>query len=455
MSALDSVLPTPRLQEIDEVEIAAPSEIVWDTVRHRNLAHSPLIRALFALRTLPERLAGEAPRTAAICVDELASSPEKPGFQLLVEVPPDELVVGAIGKVWQPHIPFVHVADAPAFASFREPGFIKVAWALQVEPRGETHTRLKVEVRVDATDDAAWRAFNRYFLVIGPASRVIRRLSLRSIARELRSHHASSTDTAEVHDGVRDVLEGLGGALRIAWQLITPIGRHAQSVAGLDEAQSEARFPGDELVGAPAWSWTHAIEVAASAADVWPWVAQIGATRAGFYSYQWLENLVGCNIRNADRVHPAWEAQPGEAFFVHPSAPPLTVTKLERGRYFVVHGAADEQARAAGRPWVTVSWLFQVEPLAAERCRVISRYRAAYSHHLGTRLSYGPALLRPIGSVMDRRMLMGIQSRAERARRAAYRDVRSAGDTQAHRGAAAAPQDRENHEQESTTWPST
>lgn len=53
MSALDLLIPTPRLVEVDSVDVAAGPEEVWQFVRHGNLATSPLVRALFGLRSIP------------------------------------------------------------------------------------------------------------------------------------------------------------------------------------------------------------------------------------------------------------------------------------------------------------------------------------------------------------------------------------------------------------------
>ena len=72
----------------------------------------------------------------------------------------------------------MHVDGADAFAAFAEPRYVKVAWAIRVSPLdGGTH--LELELRVSATDDTAWRRFRRYFHLIGPASRYIRRSLLR------------------------------------------------------------------------------------------------------------------------------------------------------------------------------------------------------------------------------------------------------------------------------------
>lgn len=97
---------------------------------------------------------------------------------------------------------------------------------------------------------------------------------------------------------------------------------------------------------------------------------------------------------------------------LHPDAPPLSVVEVFPGRCFVAH-AADESARAAGQPWVAASWLFLVEPLGPGRCRFLSRYRADCSDDLVTRLTFGPALVEPVGFAMDRRMLKGVKGRAE------------------------------------------
>jgi hypothetical protein len=161
------------------------------------------------------------------------------------------------------------------------------------------------------------------------------------------------------------------------------------------------------------------VEIEAPAASVWPWVAQLGAGHAGFYSYQWLENIAGCGLRNAETVHPEWEVREGEALVIHPDVPPLRVMSVDRGRSFVVHAPADARALAEGKPWAAASWLFLIEPLGPQRCRFISRYRASCSSDLATRVSFGPAVVEPIGFEMDRRMLLGVKQRAEASRQAA------------------------------------
>ena len=190
--------------------------------------------------------------------------------------------------------------------------------------------------------------------------------------------------------------------------------RGARRHWGLDAKEAARAYPGDDRVATPRWDWTHAVAIDAPAEAVWPWLAQIGADRGGFYSYQWLENLAGCELQNAETIHPEWQLREGDTLRLHPKMPPLAIVDVEEGRHFVAYGAPDEAARAAGKPWAAVSWLFAIEPLGPRSCRVISRYRCATSDDLATRLSLGPTLLEPIGFAMDRRMLLGIKERVER-----------------------------------------
>ena len=589
------LIPSPRLRELDSVDVAASPEVVWKLLRHGDLARSPLVRALFAIRTLPERLASKDVPPFSARLDDLVSTEQRPGFQILAEEPAREVAVGAIGKVWRLEIPFTHVDGAAAFAAFDTTGWIKVAWAIRVTPRGDAGARVEVEVRVAATDDASWKRFERYFRIIGPGSRFIRASLLASIARDLgvpdanenlralpgdellpdapaqithgitinappdriwpwlvqmgchrggfyavdlldnggapsardihpelqsievgdvlpaapgspngfevlridapralilgglfdidadterrfdaprpahfwqvtwsfilepldaqttrlhvRARAAFSVDErlhAEwirpVHhfmqvaqlrhiktraegrmprDGAREIVSGLGGAMRMLLALLTPFLRNGRSHWGLDVAAGSRVLPGDSLIPNPRWQWTHGIVIDAPIDDAWPFVAQMGATHGGFYSYQWLENLVGCEVRNAETVHPEWVVHEGDAFTLHPEAPPLRVVEVCEGRYFVAHAAPDEASRNAGGPWASASWSFFLEPIDETHCRFISRFRSAYSDDVQTALVNGPVLLEPVGFVMDRRMLLGLKERVERRAREA------------------------------------
>ena len=154
-------------------------------------------------------------------------------------------------------------------------------------------------------------------------------------------------------------------------------------------------LPGDELVPDPAIDSTWSVTVNVSAEDVWPWLAQIGQDRGGFYSYAWLENLAGCKLRNADRIHPQWQQRTvGEIVPLHPASG-LPLAHFEPGRALVLGG------------WGS----FVVEPIDGQRSRIISRSRVPKGW---AAISY-PLLLEIPHFVMQRKMLLRIKELAERA----------------------------------------
>jgi hypothetical protein len=76
---------------------------------------------------------------------------------------------------------------------------------------------------------------------------------------------------------------------------------------GATDAESDGPLPGDDLIASPDLTATRAIAVRAAAEQIWPWIAQLGQGRGGFYSYDFLENLFGCDIHSADRIVREWQ----------------------------------------------------------------------------------------------------------------------------------------------------
>jgi hypothetical protein len=75
---------------------------------------------------------------------------------------------------------------------------------------------------------------------------------------------------------------------------------------GATPAEQRMALPGDELLCDSAYI-TRAVTIHAPASTVWQWMVQIGQDRAGFYSYTWLENLTGADIRNSHEIRPEWQ----------------------------------------------------------------------------------------------------------------------------------------------------
>ncbi len=101
---------------------------------------------------------------------------------------------------------------------------------------------------------------------------------------------------------------------------------------GATDPELNIALPGDELVPVSDLTSTRAVTIRAAPDEVWPWIAQLGQGRGGFYSYDLLENLVGCDIHSAERVVSEWQSiDVGDAVHLHPEVG-LVVAVMKPGR---------------------------------------------------------------------------------------------------------------------------
>jgi hypothetical protein len=116
---------------------------------------------------------------------------------------------------------------------------------------------------------------------------------------------------------------------------------------GASAAETRKPLAGDAVLPNAPSAATRAITIHVPPDRVWPWIAQIGQGRAEFYSYAWLENLFGCQIVNADRVHPEWQdVKPGDTVRMHPKIPAIPMVTVEKNSALVLGSAV---AAAASR----------------------------------------------------------------------------------------------------------
>jgi hypothetical protein len=218
-----------------------------------------------------------------------------------------------------------------------------------------------------------------------------------------------------------DFGDGIAGTFLIAAALITPFLRHWRIMWGATDAEVHRSLPGDDLVPHPKWGWTHAITIRASAAEVWPWLMQMGQGRGVMYSYEWLENLVGCDIHNADRIMPAFQhLEVGDGIRLHPKVS-IPIAAIEPCRALVLHVRANTQTGRTfeltdtmPEKYLNISWVFFLDELDEGTTRLICRSRGDYNPSLGNALIYR-VLTEPISFVMSRKMLLGIKRRVETA----------------------------------------
>ena len=203
------------------------------------------------------------------------------------------------------------------------------------------------------------------------------------------------------------------GAALIIWNLVaTPFVGRRRLRWGTLGSEAGDDLPGDELVPEPKWSYTLGIGVDAAPEAVWPWIAQIGQGRGGFYTYQTLENLAGCKITNATEILPNHQdLAVGEAIYLHPTAPAMRVEIVDPPDVLVLAGSPAEVAD--GKGWGRSTWQFVVKPGPAGGSRFLTRGRYDYAPDWKSRLAYGRFPIEAITFVMSRKMMREIKRLAE------------------------------------------
>jgi len=212
------------------------------------------------------------------------------------------------------------------------------------------------------------------------------------------------------------ILAALEGAGLIAWHLVaTPFVGRKRLSWGTQETEAIDPLPGDELVPEPKWSYTLSIDVAAPPDAVWPWIAQIGQGRGGFYSYQTLENMVGCKISNTTEILPEHQhPEVGDEVYLHPKAPPMRIEIVDPPNTLVLFGSPADIG--AEESWGVSTWQFAIRRGSATRSRLLTRGRSDFSPGWATRLAFGRFPIEPITFVMSRKMLLEIKRLAEMGR---------------------------------------
>jgi len=181
----------------------------------------------------------------------------------------------------------------------------------------------------------------------------------------------------------------------------------------MDEEIKKA-WPGDDLCPDAASVATRGITIHAPAEKVWPWLVQIGQDRGGFYSYTWLENLLGARIHNADRLLP--RIAPRQVGDTVRMTPPerydgkgcMRVAQVEPGRALVLVSPDDYQEATTSGYASQGTWAFLLVPVDKKTTRLIVRSRSGAKVTAGRYLVFDP-----IHFIMERKMMLGIRDRAE------------------------------------------
>jgi hypothetical protein len=201
--------------------------------------------------------------------------------------------------------------------------------------------------------------------------------------------------------GMRALALGSGGAAVVA------LARGRYLHWGATTAESASALAGDELVANADITATRAITSPAAPDAVWPWIAQLGQGRGGFYTYDFLENLVGCDMHSADRIVPEWQSIAiGDEVRLHPEIG-LRVALLDAGTALVLRGGIPMGPVA---PPYDFTWAFIARAQDDGSTRLVVRERYEYTRWWSS-LLVEPVQL--VSFIMSRRMLRGIKQRAQ------------------------------------------
>jgi hypothetical protein len=168
---------------------------------------------------------------------------------------------------------------------------------------------------------------------------------------------------------------------------------------GATDAEVRRRLPGDEVVTEPTFEATRAVTVEAAPEAVWPWIAQIGFGRAGWYSYDLLDNLAR---HSAERVIPALQdVRVGDPVPMGPGGAGLWVKDFRAGSWMLWWD---------GSGYTT--WLWHLEQVSPGRTRMITRVRMRY-RWAHPSIVFALLLIEPFDFPMMRKCMLGIKRRAE------------------------------------------
>ena len=195
---------------------------------------------------------------------------------------------------------------------------------------------------------------------------------------------------------LRRLLQWFVFALLVAGALFQFAYRPWQRTWGATRDEVARAMPGDTFVTSPGWVATRAVGIKAPPDKVWPWLVQLGYRRAGFYSYDRLDNA---GIPSARRIIPEYQGLKVGDLLPLSAHASMRVECLEAPLSLVL-----TTPDGAGVPW---SWAWGLYPDGQGGTRLVSRLRLG-GVSWRTRLMLDAAEL-----IMMRKHLLEIRERAE------------------------------------------
>ena len=189
---LDACMPEYEVEDRHHLRIEAPADAAFSAAWGGNLTDSPLVRGLFKAR---EAIFGRPSARVDLPPGGLREQATALGWGVLAEVPGREVVFGAVTQPWKKDVMFRAIPPED-FAEFAEPGYVKIAWTIRIEPAGATECTAHTETRVATTDRDARKRFRVYWAFLSPGIKIIRLAMLSHIKR------SAEETTARMHAAV-------------------------------------------------------------------------------------------------------------------------------------------------------------------------------------------------------------------------------------------------------------
>ena len=188
-------------------------------------------------------------------------------------------------------------------------------------------------------------------------------------------------------------------------------------------------FPGSELIPDGIRAATMAVAIDAPPAEIWPWLVQMGGDRAGWYSWDRLDNG---GHPSAEEVHPEWQHLAlGEwlsAWSPRGLMRAWEVAALEPERFLGLRGLTDLRGRVLDpsqpRPhsYVEGLWGFLLEEFPAGRTRlIVSGYQCIRPRWLEPLINFW--VYPPVHWPMQARQFANLKRNVEKNRRVPVRCV--------------------------------
>ena len=153
---------------------------------------------------------------------------------------------------------------------------------------------------------------------------------------------------------------------------------------GAMPTERNMELSGDLHVLNPDTVATHGITIDAPPEDIWPWLLQLGQDRGGFYSYEVLENFIGCEIEGVFDIRPEWQSR--EVGDIVPLAPgvELVVGEIVQNRALVLMEDPTEVGPTFPGLPEHFSWAFVLIPASGGQTRLLTRERYSWGKDGGS-----------------------------------------------------------------------